>query len=138
MVFNIGAHFFDQLEKVFLFRRRKILQTDRQSIIFFGNYLLVDSLRRGGREQLPMPLVFDAALSGDVTGGNQLLNGFGCGRFIDLQQQRQVVLVDARIFADPGQKNKLSPLQGQLLKTQVVKSVDGPGQCADVAQQFVV
>lgn len=44
-------------------------------------------------------------------------------------------MIDTRIFADPGQKNKLSPLQRQFLKMQIVKIVDRARQRADVTQQ---
>jgi hypothetical protein len=43
-------------------------------------------------------------------------------------------LIDTRIFADPGQKNKLSPLQRQFLKMQIMKIVDRARQRADVTQ----
>ena len=47
-------------------------------------------------------------------------------------------MIDTRIFADPGQKNKLSPLQGQLLKMQIMKIVDRARQRADVTQQVIM
>ena len=46
-------------------------------------------------------------------------------------------MIDTRIFADPGQKNKLSPLQRQFLKMQIVKIVDRARQRADITQQVI-
>lgn len=47
-------------------------------------------------------------------------------------------MIDTRIFADPGQKNKLSPLQRQFLKMQIVKIVDRARQRADITQQVIM